>query len=247
MFKRIIATAAALVIGGLAIALPIVIPYVMTEAGTSTQSSNGINLNAAFVAVDAATGDNLYIYVSGFMYQQTYNAPNPPPTGGGGSSRTHTSQRANSDRTKTGGNGPTTYSQTSFNMQISRYTSQGEFVSQSEAFGTPSTFQVATDLSAGKLAGTFELDTYDTSGQEIAQTQVHVNVDFTATGALVTTKDSFRSHIKSPRQTYRSVSTNSHRTATASGVVMVDGVNLAAGGSQYADISTFDSRSMFSS
>jgi hypothetical protein len=99
------------------------------------------------------------------MYEQTYNAPNnapnPPSGGGSGSSRTHTSQRANSDRThtsqransgrtQTGGNGPTTFTQTSFNMQITRYTSQGAFVSQSEAFGTPSTFQVASLLSTGR-------------------------------------------------------------------------------------------------
>jgi hypothetical protein len=76
---------------------------------------------------------------------------------------------------------------------------------------------------------------------------VAVNLDFTATGPLVTSKDSFRSHIKSPRQTYRTVTTNARRTATASGRIIVDGVNLAAAGSQYADISTFDSRSMFSS
>ena len=89
------------------------------------------------------------------------------------------------------------------------------------------------------------LDVYDEEFNHLRTTTVQVDLDFIATGPLVTSRDRFVDHIKSPRQRITFMTTESRRNAEATGLIVADGLNIAGNGSEYAQIATFSDKSSF--
>lgn len=247
MLHRIVTGIAALLIGTLAIGLPIM----LTEAGTSTSTNYDRTLNASFEYTDPATGDQYYgtIYASLSEYRNRTN-DNGGGNGGGGSGRAKSlrPRGGNSDR-PSGGGGTQTWTSNYINVYMDRYNSDGQWVAELYGYSSNGTIIIAGDLSSGSVVGTLAADiyrpddTYDTG-------TVSVNLNFAATGALVTSRERYSEHIKSPRQRYVSMTTTARRPAAATGSMTAPpaftgngGLNVAQNGAYYAQIATYDNKS----
>jgi hypothetical protein len=239
MFRRLQTAAAVLVLAAAAVAVPILV----IEAGSSTTTGDGRTLNASFEHRDAATGDNLtiWLYASEQTYTQRYQDTGG---GGGGSGRAQGSSRAGgSSRPHDGGS--QTYTSRYLDVFIDRYDAGWNPVSYSYGGVSPASLVISGDLSSGSVTGVLTVETWDPAGNYLGSETVDVDLDFTATGPLRTTRESYRSHVRSPRERSNYMTTTSRRAADAGGAIMFGGDNVAAGGSWYAEIATFASRSSY--
>ncbi len=245
MLYRILTGVAALLVAALAIALPIV----LTEAGTSTSTSDGRTLNASFEYVDPSTGDEYYgnIYASLSVYTQNTNDPGGGGSGGSGRAKSGRAGGGNSQKPSGGGGGGSTFISNDISLYIERYTAGGAVYG--DGYTNSGDIIIAGDLSSGRVRATVPFAFY-TEAAGYQETTVEVDLTFAATGALVTSRERYSSHVKSPRQSLSYMTTTSRRTASATGQFVVgDGftgggdIDLGAGGAYYAEIATYESKS----
>ncbi len=227
MARRILVALGALLFVGLTIGIPLQ----FTEAGKSLSDFDGRSVGGWGTFVEPQSGNLVEVGVNAYSYEQTITSP-----GSGGS------QKARSGRT--GGPG-TTITQTGVDVYAYMYDSFGHYLGSGSGHGVPTTFTVANDLSSAKLVAALDLQVFDANGNPVGLWPVSMDFDLTATGPLQLSRDNFKSHIKSPRESFHSISTDAHRTADATGTVVVQGMSLSVQ-SEYAEIGAFSSRSMSS-
>jgi hypothetical protein len=198
------------------VTLSIAVPLGLVQAGGNSRSTDTY-ANAQFQAIDPATGDQLMVWVhaSESKYQS-------PPGGGGG---------------------PSTW----LNVQIDRYDPIGNPISNAWGGGTPSSFSVNKHLTAGEAAGSVVLTEYDwLTGNPIGTLDVDVDLDWDGTGALVRSHSNSHSHSISPKAINNSHHASTWRPASATGSVVMSGsLDLAAGGSLWAELGTHKSKYVF--
>lgn len=253
MINRIITGLIALAIGALAIGLPIV----LTEAGTSTTGTDR-TLNASFEYEDPATGDRYYATVFASISQYSQTTTGGGGNGGAGSGRVKSERpRGSSSERPGGGNsgkpsgGGTTQTWVSSNLDvyIDRFGANGNWLGSGDGYTGSAAITVAADLASGSVRATVPFYIYRPDGS-FENTTIAVDLAFTATGALVTTRERYSFNIKSPRQSYRSMTTTSRRIASATGNLEVGSaftgsgtIDIAANGGYYAEIANYDSTS----
>lgn len=234
VIPRLLSGFVALVLAGLAVGLPIV----LTEAGTSKSTSDTKNAYAQFSYVDSSTGHQFEVWV--WATEGTFSYSSPGNNSGAKSNRPYGSTRPH---------GPDSFSDEYVNVQIDELDANFDVIASYSGFAQPDELVIEGDLSSGHLVA--DVDMYEQVGDpegpylEVFDSTATVELDWTATGALTTYRSNDRSQTRSPRSSYHSISVDTYRQATANGEILFHSMNLAQGGSEFAELSTSDRRTLF--
>ena len=242
MLSRVLTALVAIVFTGVAITVPIM----LTEAG-SRSAVEYEAVEAIFAYADPITGEVVTVILIASDQRTSNQTTGVDDSQTGGSSRARSLRPGQSERPK-GGNSDRAHG----NERTANLDQLEVFVTRN--FGpSPMTFQgviqptrlwIAADLSSAHLTATIDLSTPIRPGVTPQRLRAAIDLEFTATGPLDTDESSSGYHVKSPRQSFSSESESARRDAIATGVVEIEGLNLAQDGSTHAVISSHSSKTV---